>query len=229
MKSPFSFAQKSRQAEPMRSGSTQTTGRAADNISSRPPKNNEAAKEDSSEKTNPLRLVLLCGAALFFFIKFFVSGESAAQTADQAKYASADSYIEEVTSTLQATDCHYPDAAQAAAKLGELPASIASWQQTARVEPSEILRSLVRIERITACSHLESQPSMQLVAELRRDLATDLEDAIRSGFARLRRAQKSGDRPGALANVHKLQNLLRHHKGPLRGHLDHLERLYRPD
>jgi hypothetical protein len=145
---------------------------------------------------------------------------------EKESYAAAHLLLAEIKGELKKTNCHYSDSQSALARLTELPEVIPSWQQTARIEPSELLRSLQRIAETTNCPALRGAPQGE-VEKLRGELERQLEQEVRSLFARLRRAQREADRKGAARNVAELQELLKYHRGPLQQHLDRLARLYR--
>lgn len=177
------------------------------------------------DKPNSFRLALLSLLALGLFGRTLLANDSSAHTGSKTPYTSAQSILLEVHAELEKTPCRFSDKSLAEARLAEMPALIASWQQTARVEPSELLRSLERIRETTSCAQAKSAVAAE-VERLQGTLEKQLEQDVRSLFARLRRAQREGDRKGAYRHVTELRELLTHHQGPYTQHLERLARLY---
>lgn len=207
--------------------------------------------ESPADRPSPLRVALLSAAFVALSAHTVLSKGDALSPVGPVSaparepYQTANSLIEEIHAKLEKTSCHFADKAVALARLKELPDVIPSWQQTARVEPSELLRSLQRIAETTNCPALSSAAASSTAAsnaglsgevenrslatevgKLQTDLEKQLQQDIRSLFARLRKAQREGDQESASRSVSELQDLLQYHQGPLRQHLDRLARLY---
>ena len=178
-----------------------------------------------AEKPSQLRVALLSAVALILGAHTLLSERGTAASQEISHYQTANSLLKEVHEGVAKTTCHFGDNAAALVRLKELPDLIPAWRQTARIEPSELLRSLERIAETTNCPAVKTAPKIE-VEKLRDDLEKQLEQDVRSLFARLRKAEREGDRESASRNVSELQELLQHHHGPLRQHLDRLARLY---
>lgn len=180
----------------------------------------------NAEKPNGLRLALLSALALVLFGRTLLARNTLEPSGSKQAYATAQSVLVEVQAELEQTQCYFSDKAIAQARLHDLPDLIPSWQQTARVEPSELLRALQRIAETTSCQTDEVSARSELVS-MTRSLEEQLTQDVRSLFARLRRAEREGDRKGVHRHVTALGELLRHHQGPYKQHLELLERMYK--
>jgi hypothetical protein len=190
-------------------------------------KETEPSPSDSSkEKPNGLRLAFLSALALALFGRTLLANDHLEPSGAKQAYATAQGVLVEVQAELQRTPCRFADKAIAQTRLNELPALLPAWQQTARVEPSELLRSLQRIAEVASC-HPNKASGPDELGAMKQSLEEQLAQDVRSLFARLRRAQREGDRKGAYRHVTELGELLRHHQGPYMQHLDLLERMYK--
>ncbi len=198
-----------------------------------PPHSPRGARDDrpsgNRDQTNPVRLIAFSALLLLLGARVALSGTPSENGAGNTTYAKASAYETEVFTALGKVRCRYSDERRLELELRELPARIESWRQTALVESSEILRSLQRIAELVNCPTAARHVELAAIEDQRDSLSEALERALRSELARLRRAQKDGDRAAARASVDDLEHLLEHHDGPLREHLARLARRYREE
>jgi hypothetical protein len=183
--------------------------------------------EVKSSSSVVLRVALLCAVgicALLFFTK--QNGSSAAES-NRMEKNQAETWLHEVDAHLSRIACHYPDTKVAQARRQELPKSVERWEELARIEPSEYLKSLIRIQGLSACSVPDSTPLENVVQTASARLRENLARRVRTQYALLVRAQKQGERQDALRAINSLQVLLAPYEGPARIHLEKLARHFK--